>query len=226
MNLKLFLRSSILIILLVGLGFFFKTYEVNGIIDKNWIDIYVGNNGLAGCLIFFVVAILLVTVGFPRQIISFLAGYAFGLNYGTTLALGACAIGCSATFFFARFLGREWIHSKFSRRLNSRNNVFFPSKADQFFSANTFITTLLIRFMPVGSNFVTNLVAGVSGVRAISFIGGSTIGYIPQTVIFALLGSGFNVDLEFRIILSIVLFLASILLGFFLYRKYKRLTLD
>jgi uncharacterized membrane protein YdjX (TVP38/TMEM64 family) len=63
-------------------------------------------------------------------------------------------------------------------------------------------------------------------VRAISFIGGSTIGYIPQTVIFALLGSGFNVDLEFRIILSIVLFLASILLGFFLYRKYKRLTLD
>ena len=216
MNLNLLVRGLVLIIMLVALGFVFKAYEFNEIIDKNWIDIYVGNNGLAGWFIFFVVAVLLVTVGFPRQIISFLAGYAFGLDSGTVLALMACTIGCSATFFFARFIGRDWINSRFPRRL---------LKADQFFSANTFITTLLIRFMPAGSNFVTNLVAGVSGARAISFIGGSTLGYIPQTVIFALLGSGFNMDLELRIILSIVLFLASILLGLFLYRKYKRLTL-
>ena len=76
------------------------------------------------------------------------------------------------------------------------------------------------------SNIVTNLIAGVSGARATSFIGGSILGYIPQTVIFSLLGSGFQIDLEFRITLSIILFLASILLGLFLYRKYKRVALD
>ena len=217
MTLKLFLRSSIIIILLAALGFLFKAYDFDKIIDEDWIDVYVVNSGLKGKFIFVFAATLLVIVGFPRQIISFLAGYAFGLNSGTLLALLACVIGCSAAFFFARLIGREWINTKFPRRL---------SEADQFFSANTFITTLFIRFMPVGSNFVTNLVAGVSGVRAISFIGGSTVGYIPQTVIFSLLGSGFNIDLEFRIILSMVLFLASILLGLFLYRKYKRITLD
>ena len=217
MSLKLVIRSSVLIILLVLLGFVLKTYELNKIIDKNWIDVYVSDTGLEGRFIFLVVATFLVSIGFPRQIISFLAGYAFGLNYGAVLALISCTIGCSIAFFFARFVGRDWINSKFPRRL---------AKADQFFSANTFTTTLLIRFMPAGSNFVTNLVAGVSGARAISFIGSSMLGYIPQTVIFALLGSGFIIDLEFRIILSIVLFVASILLGLFLYRKYKRVSID
>ena len=217
MSLKLFIRSSVLIILLVALGFLLKTYEFNKIINKDWIDVYVGSTGLEGRFIFLGVATLLASIGFPRQIISFLAGYAFGLNFGAALALISCTIGCSATFFFARFVGRDWINSKFPRRL---------ARADQFFSANTFITTLLLRFMPAGSNFVTNLVAGVSGARAVSFIGSSMLGYIPQTVIFALLGSGFNIDLEFRIILSIVLFLASILLGLFLYRKYKSISIN
>ena len=203
--------------MLVALGFLLKTYEFNKIIDENWIDVYVVNTGLEGRFIFLGVATLLASIGFPRQIISFLAGYAFGLNYGVALALISCTIGCSATFFFARFVGRDWINSKFPRRL---------AKADQFFSANTFITTLLIRFMPAGSNFATNLVAGVSGARATIFIGSSMVGYIPQTAIFALLGSGFNINLEFRIILSIVLFLASILLGLFLHRKYKSVSFD
>ena len=133
------------------------------------------------------------------------------------MALISCTIGCSATFFFARFVGRDWINSKFPGRL---------ARADQFFSANTFITTLLLRFMPAGSNFVTNLVAGVSGAHATIFIGSSMVGYIPQTAIFALLGSGFNIDLEFRIILSIGLCFASILLGLYLYSRYKSISID
>ena len=217
MNSKLLIRSLILIILLVALGFLLKFSEFGGIIDKNWIDNYVGNNGLEGWLIFLLVAALLVTIGFPRQIISFLAGYAFGLNLGIIMALTACAIGCTLAFFFARYAGRDWVNSKFQSRLK---------KADQFFTANTFVTTLLIRFMPAGSNIVTNLLAGVSGARAISFIGGSTIGYIPQTVIFALLGSGFHIDLKFRITLSIVLFIVSVYLGLILYRKFKRVGFD
>ena len=217
MTLKIFIRSVILVLILVALGFLLKTSEFGEIIDKNWIDNYVGGYGLEGQFIFVLVASLLVTIGFPRQVISFLAGYAFGLNLGTIIALFACGIGCTTSFFLARFFGRKWVNSKFPNRL---------AKADQFFSANTFATTLLIRFMPVGSNIVTNLVAGVSGARAFVFIAGSTLGYIPQTLIFALLGSGFHIDIEFRMTLSVLLFIASIVFGLFLYRKYKRISLD
>ncbi len=210
---KVIIRGLIMIGLLVALGFLLKSSGLGEIIDKNWIDVHVRNNGLEGQLLYLGAAAILVAVGFPRQIASFLGGYAFGLNFGFVLALVACGIACSLAFFFSRIVGRDWVKSKFPRRLE---------KADQFFSANTFTTTLLIRFMPVGSNLVTNLVAGVSGAKALAFIGGSTLGYIPQTVIFALLGSGFNLDPEFRISLSIALFLGSIALGIFLYRKYKR----
>ena len=217
MKSKAIIRSLILIILIVMLGLLLKTTGFGLILDKNWIDVHVQSKGLEGQFIYLVVTVLLVTVGFPRQIISFLAGYAFGLYYGTLIALIACAIGCGLTFFFARLVGRDWVKSRFPRRL---------SNADQFFSANTFVTTLLIRFMPAGSNFVTNLVAGVSGAGAISFIGGSTLGYIPQTVIFALLGSGFNIDDGFQITLSALLFASSVFLGLLLYQKYKRFGLE
>ncbi len=210
---KVLFRGLIMIGLLVAFGFLLKSSGLGEVIDKDWIDVHVRNNGLDGQLLFVGAAAALAAVGFPRQIISFLAGYAFGLNFGVALALAACGIGCTLSFFFARFIGRDWVKSKFPRRLE---------KADQFFSANTFSTTLLIRFMPVGSNIVTNLVAGVSGAKALSFIGGSTLGYIPQTVIFALLGSGFNLDPEIRITLSVALFVGSVIMGVYLYRKYKR----
>jgi uncharacterized membrane protein YdjX (TVP38/TMEM64 family) len=200
---KVIIRSLVMIGLLVALGFLLKSSGLGEIIDKDWIDVHIRNNGLEGQLLYLGAASILVAAGFPRQIVSFLGGYAFGLNFGFVLALAACGIGCTLA----------WVSSKFPRRLE---------KADQFLSANTFSTTLLIRFMPVGSNLVTNLVAGVSGAKAPAFIGGSTLGYIPQTVIFALLGSGFNLEPEFRITLSVALFLCSIVLGIFLYRKYKR----
>jgi uncharacterized membrane protein YdjX (TVP38/TMEM64 family) len=210
---KALIRGLIMISLLVAVGFFLKSSGFSEMIDENWIDVQVRSNGLEGQLLFVVVAAFLAAIGFPRQIISFLAGYAFGLNWGVVFALLACMIGCAISFFFARFIGRDWVKLKFTSHL---------AKADKFFSENTFSTTLLIRFMPLGSNVVTNLVAGVSGATAFIFISGSTLGYIPQTVIFALLGSGFNIDMELRITLSVALFLGSVVFGLFLYKKYKR----
>ena len=69
---------------------------------------------------------------------------------------------------------------------------------------------------------MTNLVAGVSNASASGFFAGSVLGYIPQTVIFALLGSGINLDPTFRITLSALLFVLSAALGVYLYRRYRQ----
>ena len=129
------------------------------------------------------------------------------------LAVAATTIGCMVTFSFSRFLARRWIAAKFSDRI---------AKADDFFQANTFAATLLIRFLPLGSNFVTNLVAGVSKAGAAAFVGGSALGYIPQSFIFALLGSGITLEPGLRISLSVVLFLISAALGVYLFRRFRR----
>jgi len=81
---------------------------------------------------------------------------------------------------------------------------------------------MVIRFMPVGSNLLTNLLAGLSSAPMWPFVTGSTIGFVPQTAIFALLGSGFKVDPTWRIAASIVLFLLSTWLGVALYRRHQK----
>src|SRR3546814_4939667 len=82
--------------------------------------------------------------------------------------------------------------------------------------------SLLLRLLPVGSNALTNLAAGVSGVRAIPLFVGSLIGYVPQTVIFTLLGSGIHLDPQIRIAASVVLFVVSGALGIYLFRRYRK----
>ena len=57
--------------------------------------------------------------------------------------------------------------------------------------------TLTLRLLPVGSNMLLNLVAGVSErARQAPFMAASAIGYLPQTVVFALLGGGVRVSQE------------------------------
>ena len=210
--LRTLLRGLALIAVLVIIGFAAQQGGLGGIFNQDWIDSHVRGAGLQGEIIFLAGATAFVAVGFPRQVVSFLGGYAFGLNLGVVLALLATAFGCIISFSFARFVGRGFVARKFPGRIK---------KADAFLKDNTFAMILLIRLLPLGSNFVTNLVAGVSSAGALAFVGGSSLGYIPQTVIFALLGSGINLDPELRISLSVMLFVVSAALGLYLYRRYR-----
>ena len=210
---KAIFRGLLMIAVLVVLGFLLREWGIGGVFDKAWVDTHIRGNGSIGELLFLGAAALLATVGFPRQVISFLGGYAFGLNFGVLLGLAATSIGCIIALSFSRFVARDFVSSKFPGRIQ---------RVDKFLEHNTFAMTLLIRLLPVGSNVATNLIAGVSSAGGIAFVGGSTIGYIPQTVVFALLGSGINLDPELRISLSVALFFVSAALGVFLYRRYKR----
>ncbi len=210
---RVIVRGLFLIATLVALGFIIKFSGLGSIFDKAWIDAEIRGKGLWGITLFVAVCAIGTGIGMPRQIISFLGGYAFGFAAGTLLALVGTTIGCILSFFYSRFMGRDLVTSRFPGRVRN---------IDGFLSDNPFSMTLLIRLLPVGSNLVTCLAAGVSSVGAIPFIIGSAIGYIPQTAIFALIGSGINIDPGLRIGISIGLFVISGVLGVYLYRKNRR----
>lgn len=209
---RAYFKGFAMLATLAAIGIIFNIMDLRGAMDEHWIDAHVRGHGLTGYAIFIGAASLFTAIGLPRQVISFLGGYAFGCVVGTTLGTIATTIGCAIAFFYARFFGRSFVSRKFGRKIG---------KVDSFLKRNTFHTTLVIRFMPVGSNILTNLLAGVTSVRASSFIAGSAAGFIPQTLIFALLGSGFNVDRQWQVVLSIVLFVISTWIGFRLYRTQK-----
>lgn len=206
------MRGLVLMATFAGIAFLVEGLGLKEAVDTNWVDSHIRGQGLHGEMLFVAVAAAFTAIGLPRQLVCFLGGYAFGLVEGTLWASVASVAGCMLAFYYARFMGRTLILARFSARI---------AKLDRFLSANAFNMTLLLRLLPVGSNLVTNLAGGVSAVRGLPFFGGSLLGYLPQTVVFALLGSGITVQQGLRIGLSVVGFVASAALGVWLYRRYR-----
>jgi len=212
MSARALFKGLFILAALVFAGFIVRMTQMDVAFNEAWIDSDIRGNGLTGELIFVAVGAAFAAIGLPRQIVSFMGGYAFGFLPGTGLALAATACGCVLTFTYARVLGRDFVKARFANRIR---------RVDEFLSENPFSMTLLIRFLPAGSNLVTSLAAGVSSVSAVAFISGSTLGFIPQTAVFALAGSGTTVDDVYKIGLSVVLFVISAALGYYLYRKFR-----
>lgn len=209
---RLYLNDLLLIATLVGVAYLFQATHLSAMLDKAWIDSEVRGKGMSGELLFLGMAALATAVGVPRQAISFLAGYAFDVAFGTLFGVTATVGGCLIAFFYARWFGRSLVAARFSERIQ---------RIDGFIRDNTLSMTVLIRLLPAGSNLATNLAAGVTNVRAAPFVLGSAIGYLPQTLVFALVGSGISLDPLFRIGLGVALFLLSGVLGIYLFRRFR-----
>ena len=212
MNPRILLRGLALIGALVAAGLVLKTTQWGAALDKEWVDGFVRRQGSMGGMIFAAAGALFIAVGVPRQVISFLGGYVFGFVWGTVAAAAATIGGCVIAFTFARAMGRDLVAARFSGRIG---------KVDDFLRGNPFSMALLIRLLPAGSNLVISLTAGVTSVSPWPFFLGSAIGYLPQTMVFALAGSGITLEPAFRIGLSVVLFIVSGVLGVYLYRKHR-----
>lgn len=212
-HLKALLKGLAFIASFAALGLAARFLGLDRALDQAWIDSAVRGHGFQGAALFTAAGALIMALGLPRQFVCFLAGYAFGFWTGFGLALLASALGCVLAFAYARLLGRRHLAGRLGKRIQ---------RADELFSRAPLTMTMVIRFLPVGSNLLTNLLAGLSAAPMWPFVAGSTLGYIPQTAIFALLGSGFKVDLAWRIGLSVVLFLLSTWLGVALYRRHKK----
>jgi uncharacterized membrane protein YdjX (TVP38/TMEM64 family) len=212
MSAKLALRGGTLLVSLIGVVVLIRATGLDAHLDETWIDTYVRGKGAWGVLVFVVAGGLVTGIGLPRQLIAFLGGYAFGIVEGTALGVLATLAGCIASFYYARFMGRDLIAGRFPGKVK---------RVDDFLADNPFSMTLLIRFLPFGSNLLTNLAAGVSSVPGLPYFAGSALGYIPQTLIFALIGTGIKVDPTANIALATGLFALSGALGVYLYRRHR-----
>lgn len=212
MDFRTILRGLALIASLALLGYLASATQFAGLLDEGWIDQYVRGRGLSGDLLFLAAGGLFTAIGLPRQLIAFLGGYAYGILAGTALATLAAVLGCILSFYYARLLGRSMLVARYSGRIQ---------KLDDFVHEHPFNMTLLIRLLPIGSNLVTNLIAGVSKVRPLPFFAGSVLGYLPQSLVFALVGGGVQVENQWRVALAAALFIVSGILGVRLYRHFR-----
>jgi len=212
MNARVILKGLALILSLALLGYLFETSDLGNSVNEAWIDARVRGHGFNGALLFLLMGAVFTAIGLPRQIIAFLGGYAFNLVLGTLLGTLAALLGCMLSFAYARFFGKGLLRARLGER---------AGRFDRFIHDHPFSMTMLIRLLPVGSNLLTNLAAGISSIRAVHFFAGSLLGYLPQSLVFALVGSGVHIAPMLKITLAIVLFLVSMALGVYLYRRRR-----
>ena len=181
-----------------------------------WADRNLRGQGLSGEVMFVLLGAALTAVGLPRQGVAFLGGYAFGALAGTGLALAGQLLGCLLAYGWARAVGRGWAERRLAGRFGTRLRPLV-----EVLRENPFGTILALRLFPAGSNLAMNALAGLAGVAVAPFLLASAIGYVPQTLVFALLGKGIRVDGAWQMGLSAGLLLASIGLGVWLMRRHR-----
>lgn len=214
-RLKALLPGLVFLATLVAIAWLLESGIALEWLSEDWrgrIDRDVRGRGMAGELLFVAAGGLACALAVPRHVVSFFGGYAFGVGLGALLALIATEIGCVITFAYARLIGRPLVASRFGAR---------AQRIEDFLSANPFAMTLLIRLLPIGNNFATSLAAGVTRVPATPFLAGSLIGYLPQTLVFALAGSGIEAGAGVRVGLAVLLFVVAAAIGVWLYHTYR-----
>jgi uncharacterized membrane protein YdjX (TVP38/TMEM64 family) len=210
-------RSLILFALLTAAGFvLIESGSLDMMTDQQELAHYVASHGWQGWLILVCVGALYTGLGAPRQLLALAYGFVLGPVWGTLLSTGVALAGAVGCFLAGRYLIRPYLVTRFEARM---------TKFDRSLEQQPFLKILLIRLLPVGSNLLTNLIAGASRIRIMPFVAGSAVGYIPQMLIFALAGSGISQARSLNLALSLLLFVVVSLVGVWLYRNRKNRSL-
>jgi uncharacterized membrane protein YdjX (TVP38/TMEM64 family) len=138
------------------------------------------SRGQTGLLLFIAVAALVIGLGVPRLWVSALAGGLFGASMGTVVGQLASTLGAIITFYIARFI----LRSVLVRRMPPRMRVWYDR-----INRRGFFWLFYIRLFPFANATVTNLIGGVSQVSLGTFLIATFLGYLPETIIFAIFGS-------------------------------------
>jgi uncharacterized membrane protein YdjX (TVP38/TMEM64 family) len=210
------LRAGLFFAVLALLAVLVRLGGPQAALDPAWADAHLGasSDGASwrGVGLYMALVACLSPLGIPRQALAALGGYAFGAAWGTLFASLGLVCGCALGLGCSRFLAREALRGRFGKRILG---------LERFLAHKPFLMSLTLRLLPVGNNALLTLAAGLSAIPALPFIAGSALGYVPQTLIFALLGSGIRIDPLWRISLSALLFLLASALGLVLYRAFR-----
>ncbi len=181
MNIKrsYFKMGAILVFVAAGIAIVHFTPLKAYLTDLSAAKQVVLSTGYWAPLIYFFVAGASIFIGAPRLPFCVLGGMLFGLVNGLILSQAATLVGAYGPFLFGRYGTRAWVDRKL-RRLG---------KVHKYLRNSSIFDIFMFRQIPIWGVF-TNLALGSVGVSHIKFIFGSLLGFLPQAIIFTLIGSG------------------------------------
>lgn len=131
--------------------------------------------------IFIIAYILLTVMGIPGTILTVVGGILFGIVWGTFLSLIGATLGALGAFLVARYLGQDYVKTKFNQ-----NGML--SKFHDAVLKHPMKFVLMVRFAPISPFNVVNFLFGLTPIHWLSYTWATFIGIIPGTLIYTWLG--------------------------------------
>jgi uncharacterized membrane protein YdjX (TVP38/TMEM64 family) len=179
---------------------------------KSWLD----RQGTLAPLWFVGGGAALTAIGVPRLALYFAGGAAFGFAAGLLYAQFGSVLGALLTFAAARWAGRAAVEARLAHHPGLRRLL------DQ----RSVLAVFVLRQLPIASA-VVSLALGVRHVPAGTFLVGTFVGFLPEGVPLALLGSGLG---KTSLALSLLQVAAAALMllalagsGLHVYRRWREI---
>jgi uncharacterized membrane protein YdjX (TVP38/TMEM64 family) len=174
------LRSLLAVgVVLVVLGLLHGTSAGAFLQDSQQVKSWLDRQGALAPLWFIIGGGVLTAAGVPRLALYFIGGAAFGFAAGLLYAQGGALLGAALTFMTARWAGRAAVEARLAHHPGLRRLL------DQ----RSVLAVFVLRQLPIAS-VVASFALGVRHVPVGVFLVGTFIGFLPEGVPLALLGSG------------------------------------
>lgn len=184
---KIILRIIILILLFIALWAIFRFTPIG-----DWADLskiansrdkliqIVQSRYALSVLVFILIYIGAVALSIPgATVLSLSGGFFFGPFLASLYINIGATIGAFLIFLLARTVLGNSIQSKYSEKLEQFNRELEKNGPNYM---------LTLRFIPLFPFFLVNLLAGVTSLKAWTFIWTTSLGIIPGSFVFAYLG--------------------------------------
>lgn len=203
--------------LVIALGIFasFKFLPVDEWIEviKEWIDSLGPWGPIAYILIYTVAAVFLL----PGAALTPVAGFLFGLGWGTLWTIIASNLGANAAFLVGRYFARDFV----SRKIEG-NEKF--SAIDSAVGREGWKMVGLTRLSPIFPFVLLNYAYGLTKVKWSHYSMATLIGMLPGTVMYVYIGyiptlaGGDSKQDTAKIVVSILFFLGTVAATIFITR--------
>ena len=146
------------------------------------LNVWVKGLGPKGMLVYVCVYVIATLFFFPGSVLTFGAGFLFGVVKGTIVVSTGSTIGASLAFLISRYLARRWVAER------SEANPRFGA-IDRAIGVQGWKVVGLLRLSPAIPFNLSNYLFGLTSVRFLPYVMASWLGMLPGTVMYVHLGT-------------------------------------
>lgn len=215
-----FKKSVIFAVSLIILLTIIWYFDLSKLLNIEKVQEIVEAQGQLAPLMYLLIYIILIVLFFPVTPIAIIASTIFGVFKGALLILLGTTIGATISFLLIRYFGKDIFQHFFKKKIEKAD------KYNKLIENNAFVTVFAMRLIPFFPFKGPNIILAVSQIKIKPYIFGTLLGSIPESLVFAFVGTSILSPTKNQIILTIILILLLMSIGYFAKRHFldKALT--